>query len=93
MQDCLSQIKNGRFFCETIYLSPQSYKIGSNKISTLVSQYKIDAITIGDGTAGRETGTLSNDCVLIAKIQVFMVNEMGLLFTLPQQKHAKSFGI
>ncbi|HNU48550.1 MAG TPA: helix-hairpin-helix domain-containing protein, partial [Bacteroidia bacterium] len=72
--------KNGRLLHnETIYPHPpqSQQKIASNKISTLVSQYKIDAIAIGDGTAGRETGTFIQRLRFDRKIQVFMVNEDG----------------
>lgn len=45
---------------ETIYPHPpqNQYERSGNKISSLVQQYKIEAIAIGSGTAGRETEEL-----------------------------------
>ncbi len=42
---------------ETIYPHPPvaQYKLASDKLKRLVLQYKVDAIAIGNGTAGRET--------------------------------------
>ncbi len=64
---------------ETIYPHPPSSEVKEaiHKIKSLVNAYKIEAIAIGNGTAGRETETLikavgfSNDLVAI------MVNESG----------------
>lgn len=72
--------KNGRLLHnETIYPHPpqSQQKIASHKITTLVSQYKIDAIAIGDGTAGRETASFLQRLHFDHKIQIFVVNEDG----------------
>jgi uncharacterized protein len=47
------------------------------KINTLVQQYKIDAIAVGDGTAGRETEFLIKKIRFNKDVQVFIVNEDG----------------
>ena len=64
---------------ETIYPhKPQEQtKQALHKISTLVEQYKIEAIAIGNGTAGRETEALIRRIRFKTDIQVFVVNEAG----------------
>jgi uncharacterized protein len=47
------------------------------KIAQLVEAYKIDAIAIGDGTAGRETETFIKHIHFNRDIQVFSVREDG----------------
>jgi protein Tex len=47
------------------------------KIAQLVQAYKIDAIAIGDGTAGRETEDFISKIRFDREIQVFSVNEDG----------------
>ena len=47
------------------------------KIQTLVEQYKIEAIAIGNGTAGRETKDFVEHLRLPAGVQIFSVNEDG----------------
>ena len=47
------------------------------KLSTLVEQYKIEAIAIGNGTASRETESLVKAIHFDRKVQVFVVNEAG----------------
>ncbi|WP_305296982.1 Tex family protein [Duncaniella muris] len=42
-----------------------------------VDRYRIDAIAIGNGTAGRETERFIRDVMLPRKVQLFMVNENG----------------
>lgn len=50
----------------------------ASKISTLVNAYKIEAIAIGNGTAGRETEAFVKKRVRLPReVQVFMVNEAG----------------
>lgn len=57
---------------------PQSQTGEARKIITnLVETYKIEAIAIGDGTAGRETETFIKELYLPGNIPVFMVNEDG----------------
>lgn len=47
------------------------------KLSTLVEQYKIEAIAIGNGTASRETEALVKNIHFDRKVQLFVVNEAG----------------
>lgn len=47
------------------------------KIQTLVEQYKIEAIAIGNGTAGRETKEFIEKLRLPASVKIFSVNEDG----------------
>ena len=47
------------------------------KLGQLVEAYKIDAIAIGDGTAGRETESLVKNTHFSREIQVFSVREDG----------------
>ncbi|MCH2225553.1 MAG: RNA-binding transcriptional accessory protein [Crocinitomicaceae bacterium] len=47
------------------------------KLSQLVESYKIDAIAIGDGTAGRETEALVKHIHFSRDVQVFIVREDG----------------
>jgi protein Tex len=63
----------------TIYPHPpQEDKAGSmKKIDTLVEQYKIDAIAIGNGTASRETEHFIRKIRFSRDIQVFVVSEAG----------------
>jgi uncharacterized protein len=46
-------------------------------IAALCQKYEIEAIAIGNGTAGRETERFIKDMGLPSKIQVIMVNESG----------------
>ncbi|GHV63917.1 RNA-binding protein [Bacteroidia bacterium] len=46
-------------------------------ISHLLEKYKIDAIAIGNGTAGRETEKFIRDIPINRPIEAFMVNESG----------------
>lgn len=47
------------------------------KIETLVEQYHIEAIAIGNGTAGRETMEFVSHLHIPASVQVYSVNEDG----------------
>lgn len=72
--------ENGNFLKYTsIYPHPpQSDKIGAiNSLKNLIRQFKIEAIAIGNGTAGRETLSLVNEMDTGQPVQVFMVNESG----------------
>jgi len=64
---------------ETIFPhSTQSQKLkAANKTVQLVSTYKIDAIAIGNGTAGRETERFITNLRFDRKVQVFSVSESG----------------
>jgi len=64
---------------ETIYPHPPQNKTTQSKdiILNLINNYKIDAIAIGNGTAGRETEDFIKSINFDKDIQVFMVNESG----------------
>ncbi|MBE0653655.1 MAG: RNA-binding transcriptional accessory protein [Bacteroidales bacterium] len=64
---------------ETIYPHPpQDDKRGAKKkIDTLVQQYKIEAIAIGNGTAGRETEHFIRSIQFDRDLLVFVVSEAG----------------
>jgi uncharacterized protein len=64
---------------ETIYPHPpqNDIKKAINKIVQLTSAYKIDAIAIGNGTAGRETENLFKKIRFDKDVTVVMVNEAG----------------
>ncbi|MFZ4726560.1 MAG: helix-hairpin-helix domain-containing protein, partial [Paludibacter sp.] len=64
---------------ETIYPHPpkSDVKQAINKIQALVSAYKIEAIAIGNGTAGRETENLVRRIPFSKEIVAIMVNESG----------------
>ncbi len=57
---------------------PQSDRIGAvNALKKLVQQYDIQAIAIGNGTAGRESMSLVKDIDFGRSVEVYMVNENG----------------
>jgi uncharacterized protein len=64
---------------ETIYPhAPKNERSQAmKKLSTLVEQYKIEAIAIGNGTASRETEALVKNIHFDRKVQLFVVNEAG----------------
>ena len=64
---------------ETIYPHPphNEARQSAAKIQALVEQYKIEAIAIGNGTAGRETKDFIEHLRLPASVQIFSVNEDG----------------
>ena len=63
---------------ETIYPhAPKNDRKSAGKILTLIRSYKIDAIAIGNGTAGRETEQLIRSIRFDRDIQVFVVSEAG----------------
>ncbi len=64
---------------ETIYPHPpQSDRSGATrKVSSLVQQYKIEAIAIGNGTASRETERFIRLIRFPEDMEVYMVNESG----------------
>ncbi|MDP4247188.1 MAG: helix-hairpin-helix domain-containing protein, partial [Bacteroidota bacterium] len=63
----------------TIYPHPPQQQAGESiaEIIRLVSLYDIEAIGIGNGTAGRETEQLVRGIDFGKKVSVFMVNESG----------------
>lgn len=64
---------------ETIFPHPpqEQHKQAAQKITTLVSQYQIEAIAVGNGTAGRETEQFIQRLHFDRKVQLFSVNEDG----------------
>jgi uncharacterized protein len=64
---------------ETIYPHPPQNErtMAIKKLSTLVEQYKIEAIAIGNGTASRETEAFVKNIHFDRKVQLFVVNEAG----------------
>lgn len=64
---------------EAIYPHPPKSERtqAGNKIWTLVKQYKIEAISIGNGTASRETESFVKGLGLPQSVQVFVVSEDG----------------
>lgn len=64
---------------ETIYPHPPKSErtLAGNKIWTLVKQYKTEAISIGNGTASRETEAFVRGLGLPQSVQIFVVSEDG----------------
>ena len=64
---------------ETIYPHPPKSEtaMAMKKIATLAEQYKIEAIAIGNGTAGRETEQFIQKVAFRNPPQVFVVSESG----------------
>jgi len=64
---------------ETIFPHPpqNETRLAAKKINTLVSQYKTEAIAIGNGTASRETEKFIKKLKFDRELQVFIVNEAG----------------
>ena len=64
---------------ETVYPHPPKSEtaMAMKKISTLAEQYKIEAIAIGNGTAGRETEQFIQKVAFRNPPQVFVVSESG----------------
>lgn len=64
---------------ETIYPHPpkNDYAQAARKIAQLVEQYAIEAIAIGNGTAGRETEQFVQNIRFDRKVQLFVVSENG----------------
>lgn len=64
---------------ETIYPHPPRHELksASAKIVRLVEMYKIEAIAIGNGTAGRETEQFISALRFDRPVEVFVVSESG----------------
>lgn len=64
---------------EAIYPHPpKNDRMGAaNRIVTLVRQYKIEAISIGNGTASRETEDFVRGLALPEDVQIYVVSEDG----------------
>lgn len=63
----------------TIYPHPPQYqeREAIEKLKTYTEKYKIEAISIGNGTAGRETESLVKSIDFGRKVHIFMVSEAG----------------
>ncbi|MFY0482461.1 Tex family protein [Flavobacterium sp. PLA-1-15] len=75
---CLDQ-KGDLLYNETIFPhAPQKEDaIAMKKIRSMVNAYKIDAISIGNGTASRETEFFIKKIAFDKPVQVFIVSEAG----------------
>lgn len=75
---CLDE-KGDLLYNETIYPhAPQNEDaMAMKKIRSMVNSYKIDAISIGNGTASRETEFFIKKIAFDKPIQVFIVSEAG----------------
>ncbi len=64
---------------ETIYPHPPQKEaaMAKKKLASLVNMYKVEAIAIGNGTAGRESEKLVQSIRFDRKVQAVMVNENG----------------
>ncbi len=64
---------------DTIYPHPPQSDVAgaARKIGRLIEQYNIEAIAIGNGTAGRETEQFIQNMRHYREVQVFSVNENG----------------
>ena len=64
---------------ENIYPHPprNEYKQAAAKVTNMVATYDIQAIAIGNGTAGRETEKFIQTLRFDRKVQVFVVSESG----------------
>ncbi|VXB25852.1 putative transcriptional accessory protein [Flavobacterium sp. 9R] len=75
---CLDE-KGDLLYNETIYPhAPQNETaMAMKKIKSMVNSYKIDAISIGNGTASRETEFFIKKIAFDKPVQVFIVSEAG----------------
>lgn len=75
---CLDE-KGDLLYNETIYPhAPQNEQsMAMKKIKSMVNAYNIDAISIGNGTASRETEFLIKKIAFDRPVQVFVVSEAG----------------
>ena len=75
---CLDE-QGGLLYNETVYPhAPQNESaIAMKKIRSMVNAYKIDAISIGNGTASRETEHFIKKIAWDKPVQVFIVSEAG----------------
>ena len=72
--------KQGKLlYNETIYPHPPhaQYKLASDKLKRLVLQFQVDAIAIGNGTAGRETEYFVRKIPFERDVTAIVVNESG----------------
>jgi uncharacterized protein len=75
---CLNE--EGALLCDEIIYPHEPQRDVHGAIATitkLVDKYKIEAIAIGNGTAGRETEDIVRSIPFEKEVQIFMVNESG----------------
>jgi uncharacterized protein len=91
---CLDE-KGDLLYNETIYPhAPQNETaIAMKKIRSMVNAYKIDAISIGNGTASRETEFFIKKIAFDKPLQVFIVSEAGASVYSASRLHVKNFQI
>ena len=75
---CLDE-KGDLLHNETIFPHAPQHEtaLASKKIRTMVEQYRIEAISIGNGTASRETESFIKQIAFPHPVQVFVVSEAG----------------
>jgi protein Tex len=75
---CLNSLGD-LMYNETIYPHPPQNQdtMAAKKINTIVSRYKVQAIAIGNGTAGRETERFIQKMRFNDPVEVYVVNESG----------------
>ncbi|AYN05838.1 Tex family protein [Flavobacterium sp. 140616W15] len=75
---CLDE-KGDLLYNETIYPHAPQHEdaMAMKKIRSMVNSYKIDAISIGNGTASRETEFFIKKIAFDKPVQVFIVSEAG----------------
>ena len=57
---------------------PQNQRIeAANRVLELISRYKMEAVAIGNGTAGRESLEFINEIITDDFVKIYMVNEAG----------------
>ncbi len=75
---CIDENGNLLTNCTIFPHAPQhERKQAQHKLSTLVEQYKIEAIAIGNGTASRETEQVVKSTRFDREVRVFVVSEAG----------------
>ncbi len=64
---------------EVVYPTPpiNDFVGAADALCYMVNRHRIDAIAVGNGTAGRETERFLRDVVFPRKVQVYMVSEQG----------------
>ena len=64
---------------ETVYPHPpqRQDREAGQRLSSMIAAYRIEAVAVGDGTAGRETERWVRNLGLDASVRIFMVSEDG----------------
>ncbi|MDE5918817.1 MAG: helix-hairpin-helix domain-containing protein, partial [Duncaniella sp.] len=64
---------------DVVYPTPPANDFvgAADTLCYIVNRHRIDAIAVGNGTAGRETERFLRDVVFPRKVQVYMVSEQG----------------